>query len=220
VANNSKDDQDSNSAFQGFDVAEIPWKEAYKLLIHCVAPRPIAFVSTLSKAGEANLAPFSFFMGGGSNPPSVAFSPSTEAPGKLKDTLVNIKETGEYTINIVSHSFVEKMNQTSFAYPHGVSEWQKSGLTKAAAVKVKPAHVAESLMAMECKLFQIVQHGEDVGSANYVIGEVVYFHIAREILVDGRIDPTRVDYVARMGGQWYTRATAQSMFELKRPQQG
>jgi len=220
VAKNNTSDQDPDTAFQGFDVAEIPWIEAYKLLIHCVAPRPIAFVSSLSRTGEANLAPFSFFMGGGSNPPSVAFSPSTEAPGKLKDTLINIKETGEYTINIVSHSFINKMNQASYAYPHGVSEWQKSGLNMAPAVKVGPARVAESLMAMECKLFQIVQHGEDVGSANYVIGEVVYFHIAREIMKDGRIDPTRVDYVARMGGQWYTRATPQSMFELKRPEQG
>lgn len=210
----------SNDAFFGFDVAEMPWSEAYRLLIHCVAPRPIAFVSTLSKNGKANLAPFSFFMGGGSNPPSVAFSPSTEAPGKLKDTLVNIKETGEYTINIVSHSFIEKMNQTSFSYPQGVSEWEKSGLTMAPAVKVGPAHVAESLMAMECKLFQIVHHGDNVGSANYVIGEVVYFHIAREIMHNGRIDPTRVDYVARMGGQWYTRATADSMFQLQRPQEG
>ena len=209
-----------NEDFYGFDVAQIHWREAYRMLIHCVAPRPIAFVSTLSQKGEANLAPFSFFMGGGSNPPSVAFSPSTEAPGKLKDTLINIKETGEYTINVVSHGIINKMNQTSFNYPYGVSEWEKSGLTKAPAVKVRPAHVAESLMAMECKLYQIVQHGDDVGSANYVIGEVVYFHIAKSIMQEGRIDPTRVDYVARMGGQWYTRATPEAMFELKRPELG
>lgn len=86
-----------------------------------------------------------------------------------------------------------------------------------AGEKVGPAHVAESLMAMECKLFQIVHHGDDAGSANYVIGEVVYFHIAKSIMHNGRIDPTRVDYVARMGGQWYTRATPEAMFELKRP---
>ncbi len=209
-----------NENFYGFDVAEIPWSDAYRLLIHCVAPRPIAFVSTLSQKGEPNLAPFSFFMGGGSNPPSVAFSPSTEAPGKLKDTLINIKETGDYTINVVSHAIVEKVNQSSYSYPHGVSEWEKNGLTMAPAVKVRPAHVAESLMAMECKLYQVVHHGDGVGSANYVIGEVVYFHIAKSIMKDGHIDPTLVDYVGRMGGRWYTRATPEAMFELKRPEQG
>jgi flavin reductase (DIM6/NTAB) family NADH-FMN oxidoreductase RutF len=213
------DSSNLNNAFYGFDVAQIPWSESYRMLIHCVAPRPIAFVSTLSQKGEANLAPFSFFMGGGSNPPSVAFSPSTEAPGKLKDTLINIKETGQYTINVVSHEIINKMNQTSYSYPHGISEWEKSGLTQAPGVKVRPAHVAESLMAMECKLYQIVHHGDDVGSANYVIGEVVYFHIAKSIMHDGRIDPTKVDYVARMGGQWYTRATREAMFELARPQE-
>jgi flavin reductase (DIM6/NTAB) family NADH-FMN oxidoreductase RutF len=112
------------------------------------------------------------------------------------------------------------MNQTSYSYPHGVSDWEKSGLTQAPAVIVRPAHVAESLMAMECKLYQIVQHGDDVGSANYVIGEVVYFHIAKSIMHEGRIDPTKVDYVGRMGGQWYTRATSEAMFELKRPEEG
>jgi flavin reductase (DIM6/NTAB) family NADH-FMN oxidoreductase RutF len=213
-------DEDSNEKFHGFDVAAIPWQDAYKLLIHCVAPRPIAFVSTLSRAGEPNLAPFSFFMGGGSNPPSVAFSPSTEAPGKLKDTLVNIKDTGEYTINVVSHNVINQVNQASFSYPHGVSEWEKSKLTMAPAKKVRPAHVAECLMAMECKLYQIVSHGDDVGSANYVIGEVVYFHIAKSIMKDGHIDPTLVDYVGRMGGRWYTRAIRDGMFELKRPEQG
>lgn len=128
-----------NEDFIGFDVSEIDWHESYRMLIHCVAPRPIAFVSTLSKKGEPNLAPFSFFMGGGANPPSVAFSPGTEAPGKLKDTLINIMETKEYTINVVSHDIITKMNRTSYSYPHGVSEWEKSGLTMAPAKKsVRP----------------------------------------------------------------------------------
>jgi flavin reductase (DIM6/NTAB) family NADH-FMN oxidoreductase RutF len=209
-----------DSKFYRFDVSQMPTSEAYRLLIHCVAPRPIAFVSTLSKNGQPNLAPFSFFMGGGSNPPSVAFAPNVEVPGKPKDTLLNIQETGEYTINVVSHNILEQMNQASFRYPHGVSEWERTGLTMAPAKKVRPAHVAESLMAMECKLFQIVHHGNDVGSANYVIGEVVYFHIARSIMTDGHVDPTLVDYVARMGGRWYTRATREAMFQLERPREG
>ena len=212
-------DENNNQKFYGFETAKIDWHESYKLLLHCVAPRPIAFVSTLSKKGEANLAPFSFFMGGGANPPSVAFSPGTGEHGQFKDTLLNIKETGEYTINVVSEKIVAQMNQTSFSYERGISEWDKVGLTKAPAVIVRPAHVAESLMAMECKLHQIVQHGEGAGSANYVIGEVVYFHIAKSIMDEGRVDPTRVDYVARLGGLWYTRTGAESMFQLKRPEQ-
>jgi flavin reductase (DIM6/NTAB) family NADH-FMN oxidoreductase RutF len=213
-------DKTEAEKFHRFDVALMPPDEAYRLLIHCVAPRPIAFVSTLSKDGQANLAPFSFFMGGGSNPPSVAFAPNIETFGKPKDTLVNIIETGEYTINVVSHNILEQMNQASYRYPHGVSEWEKTGLTMAPAIKVRPAHVAESLMAMECKLFQIVHHGNDVGSANYVIGEVVYFHIAKSIIKSGHVDPTLVDYVARMGGRWYTRATPEAMFQLERPNNG
>ena len=216
----AEDEEQKQNEFLGFAVADMSVSEAYRLLVHCVAPRPIAFVSTLSAQGEANLAPFSFFMGGGSNPPSVAFAPNLEALDRPKDTLVNIRETGEYTINVVSYAILDKMNQTSYSYPHGVSEWEKTGLTRAPAVLVKPAHVAESLLAMECKLFQIVQHGQEVGSANYVIGEVVYFHISRRIMKDAHVDPTLVDYVARMGGRWYTRAKPEAMFQLARPTHG
>jgi flavin reductase (DIM6/NTAB) family NADH-FMN oxidoreductase RutF len=211
---------DSSAEFLGFDVSTMQKGEAYRLLIHCVAPRPIAFVSTLSKSGQANLAPFSFFMGGGANPPSVAFAPNIEKEGRPKDTLVNIRETGEYTINVVSHNILTEMNQASYSYEHGVSEWQKTGLSQAPAAIVKPCRVAESLMAMECRLFEIVQHGEGIGAANYVIGEVVYFHVNKAIIKEGRIDPTLVDYVGRMGGQWYTRALPEAMFQLARPDKG
>ncbi|HEY9621739.1 MAG TPA: flavin reductase family protein [Crinalium sp.] len=202
----------------GLDPDALSPSDNYRLLSHCVSPRPIAFVSTRSPDGVPNLAPFSYFMAGGANPPSVAISPVTRA-GEPKDTLRNIQATGEYVINIVSYGIREPMNMASLELPYGTSEWDITGFTPAPTVKVKPARVAECLLAMECRLYQIVAHGEGSTSANYVIGEVVYFHVANQLMVDGDIDPIRVDYIARMGGNWYTRVTPQSMFELPRPRQ-
>jgi flavin reductase (DIM6/NTAB) family NADH-FMN oxidoreductase RutF len=207
----------SEEEFIGIDPAQLTPQEAYRILLNCVAPRPIAFVSTLSPEGAPNLAPFSFFMAGGSNPPSVAFSPSLDRNTQPKDTLRNIQATGEYVINVVTYEMRERMNQTSAAYPYGVSEWEEAGFMPAPAVKVQPARVADSPLAMECRLFQIVSHGDGPTSANYVIGEVIYYHVAAHLLVDGRIDPMRVDYIARMSGDWYSRANSPAMFELPRP---
>ncbi|MFM2304806.1 MAG: hypothetical protein RLZZ135_2218 [Cyanobacteriota bacterium] len=158
-------------------------------------------------------------MAGGSNPLSVAFSPNTKADLQLKDTLRNIQTTGEYTINVVSHNMTERMNITAAAFPDGVSEWEQAGFTKSPSIKVQPDRVAESLLAMECRLYQIVPHGAGASAANYVIGEVVYFHVAESLMVNGEIDHTRIDYVSRLGKDWYARANAESMFELPRPPQ-
>jgi flavin reductase (DIM6/NTAB) family NADH-FMN oxidoreductase RutF len=207
----------SANAYQSFDCAELSSSQIYHLLTHCVAPRPIAFVSTISAAGMPNLAPFSYFMAGGTNPPSVAFSPNTNRHGQPKDTLRNIQETREYVINIVSYEICAGMNLTSADFPPDVSEWEPAGFTPAPTIKVRPARVAESLLAMECRLHQIVPHGQGSAAANYVIGEVVYFHVADHVLVNGEIDPTRIDYVSRMGGDWYARANQNCMFELPRP---
>lgn len=191
--------------------------EAYHLLTNMVAPRPIALVSTLSPDGLPNLAPFSFFMAGGINPPSIAFSPTTNRHGQPKDTLRNIKATGEFVINLVSHGMQDRVNLTSLELEYGTSEWECVGFTPASTRKVRPARVAESLMAMECQLYQIIPHGEGVSAANYVIGEVVAFHIAKSLTIDGKVDATQVRYISRMGGDWYSQVTAQSMFELTRP---
>jgi flavin reductase (DIM6/NTAB) family NADH-FMN oxidoreductase RutF len=204
--------------YLGFDCAQLSPTEAYRLLNHLVAPRPIAFVSTISADGIPNLAPFSFFMAGGLNPPSVAFSPLTNRHGQLKDTLQNIQATGEFTINVVSAGMQERVNIASIDFESDVSEWDRAGFTPAPTVRVRPARVAESVMAMECRLYQIVSHGDDVNSANYVIGEVVYFHIAQYLMVNGEIDPTQVNYISRMGGNWYDLVNSDSMFELSRPQ--
>ncbi len=207
----------SETEFRGFDPTSMSGLEAYRLLLHCVSPRPIAFVSSISAEGQANLAPFSFFMAGGASPPSVVFSPTAGREGSPKDTLRNIKETGEYVISVVTYAMRERMNQTSVAYPHGVSEWEEAGFTQRAGVKVRPAHVMESPLALECRLHQIVPHGEGPMSACYVIGEVVYFHAAEWLLEDGHVDPLKVDYIGRMGGDWYTRVKPDAMFELGRP---
>jgi flavin reductase (DIM6/NTAB) family NADH-FMN oxidoreductase RutF len=191
--------------------------EAYRILLACVSPRPIAFVSTCSALGTPNLAPFSFFMAGGSNPPSVMIAPTIDRLGHKKDTQRNIEETGEYVINVVTYAMCERMNVTSAEYPYGISEWTEAGFMPEASHIVAPARVSESPLSMECLLYKIVTHGEGPSSANYVIGEVVCFHVAEELLTDGKIDPTKVDYIGRMSGDYYTRVNSESMFELPRP---
>jgi flavin reductase (DIM6/NTAB) family NADH-FMN oxidoreductase RutF len=157
-------------------------------------------------------------MAGGANPCSVVISPTTTRTGEHKDTLKNIEATGEYVINVVTFSMREKMNQTSPAYPYGVSEWEKAGFSAEPSKIVKPARISESPLALECQLFQIVPHGTGPLSANYVIGEVVCIHVSNELFDEnGDIDPRRIDYISRLGGDWYGRVTEESMFELGRP---
>jgi flavin reductase (DIM6/NTAB) family NADH-FMN oxidoreductase RutF len=205
------------TTFQSIDPAAIPAADAYSLLTGCVVPRPIAFVSSLSRAGTANLAPFSFFNAGGAHPPSLVFSTVTSGAGRDKDTLNNIRETGEYVVHIVPWSVRERMNQASADYPPEVDEFEAAGFTKAPSVRVKPWRAAECPIAMECRLFQILVHGEGPLRANYVIGEVVLFHISEAVLVGGRVDAAKLGAIARLGGANYTRVTPESMFGMPRP---
>ena len=192
--------------------------DAYRLLTHAVAPRPIAFVSTASAAGARNLAPFSFFMGGGASPPSVVISPTTSRKGGPNDTLRNIVETGEFVINLVSFDMRLGMNQASFPYPPEESEWPHAHFTAAPSRLVAPPRVAESAMSLECRCFQVIPHGSGPISANYVIGEVVCFHVAEHLFdATGQVDPRRVDYISRLGADWYGRITPDVLFELARP---
>jgi flavin reductase (DIM6/NTAB) family NADH-FMN oxidoreductase RutF len=208
---------DGVSAFREIDPSAIPPAEAYALLTGCVVPRPIAFVSSLSKTGVANLAPFSFFNAGGAHPPSVVFMPVTSGTSRDKDTLHNVRETGEYVIHIVPWGLRERMNQASADYPPDVDEFVEAGFTKTPSVKVRPARAAECPVALECKLFRIVEHGEGPYHANYVIGEVVYFHLAEAVLTNGRVDASKLDAIARLGGPNYTRVTKESIFAMPRP---
>lgn len=203
--------------FVGIDPAELSMGDAHRLLLHCVSPRPIAFVSTVSSDGRANLAPFSYFMAGGANPPSVAISPLTGRDGSPKDTLRNIQETGEYVINVVTYAMRERMNTASAEFPYGVDEWREAGFSSVPGTRVKPCRVADSPLAIECRLHEVVRHGEGPLSANYVIGEVVYFHVAKSVMPDDTLDPRLVDYISRLGGEWYGRCTPESLFEMGRP---
>ncbi|MCL6536502.1 MAG: flavin reductase family protein [Armatimonadetes bacterium] len=201
-----------------FVPSEMSPREAYALLISCVAPRPIAWVSTCAPDGRVNLAPFSFFNAGGANPVSVVFSCTNFRDGRPKDTLRNVHATGEFVVNIAPYWLAEQMNQTSFEYEYGVSEFEQVGLTRAPSLYVQPPRVAESPIAMECKLFQVVAHGAGAVAANYVIGEVLCFHIAETLLAPGGVvDNLVADYIGRMGESWYVRATPEAMFRLQRP---
>jgi flavin reductase (DIM6/NTAB) family NADH-FMN oxidoreductase RutF len=211
------EDNMQSEEFVGIDPSALNMGDAYRLLLHCVSPRPIAFVSSVSAEGGRNLAPFSYFMAGGANPPSVAISPTTGRDGVAKDTLRNILETGEYTINIVTYAMRERMNAASAEYAYGIDEYSEAGFTPLPGFRVKTDRVAESPLAMECRLHTVVPHGDGPLSANYVIGEVVYFHIAKSVMPDDQLDPRRVDYISRLGGEWYGRCTPESLFQMARP---
>ncbi|MBY0405895.1 MAG: flavin reductase family protein [Cyanobacteria bacterium] len=205
------------SSFVSLDAASLTPNDAYKLIIGSVLPRPIAFVSTLSPSGIANLAPFSFFNGVCSNPPTLMFSVMRRgADGAKKDTLFNIEKTGEFVVNIVSESIVEAMNLTAGEYPSDISEFEVSGLTQLPSFLIKPARVQESLVQLECKLNQIVEIGEGgLGSGSIVIGTIVYFHLNNQVYENGRILTDVLKPVARLAGSSY--CPVRDVFEVARP---
>ncbi len=185
----------------------------YKLLIGSVVPRPIAFVSTVSAEGVYNLAPFSFFNVICAEPPTVCFSTGFRVPAK--DTLTNVLATREFAVNIVSEQIAEQMNVTSGEYPHGVSEFELSGLTPVASDLIKAPYVAESLVNMECKLVQAVEVSTRPRGGTLIIGEVVRFHVAEAIVANFRVDPDQLRAIGRMGGNEYTQT--RDRFVMVRP---
>lgn len=198
------------------DTSSIP--EVHGFLLGGVAPRPIALVATVSAQGVPNLSPFSFFNAVGANPPTVAFSPSRRGrTGTTKDTLNNIRVTGECTIQAVTWQIVHQVNLASTEYPEGINEFAKAGLTPIASEMVKPPRVAESPFQMECKVIQIVELGSGPASGNLVICQVVLFHVDQSIMRDGRIDATLIEHCGRNGGSYYTRVGLDSLFELPKP---
>jgi flavin reductase (DIM6/NTAB) family NADH-FMN oxidoreductase RutF len=196
--------------FLSIDTSTLSSKDCYNLLSNLIIPRPIALVSSISKSGVENLAPFSFFMAGGANPPSVVFSPVVGLNGSEKDTLVNIRETGEYVINLVHKTIADGMNLTSKSIPADESEWDISGFSSLDSLTIRPKRVAESMVQMECKLFSIVEHGAVEGSARYVIGEVTMIHQSTN---GGSFAP-----IARLGGGSYLNVQNGETFELTRPE--
>jgi flavin reductase (DIM6/NTAB) family NADH-FMN oxidoreductase RutF len=221
-------------------VSDLSYPELYNIILSSIGPRPIAWVSTLSAAGQPNLAPFSFFNCVCMDPPLLAFAPGLRSPrpatsaqaqarkegdsketapeetiGEAKDTLRNIREIKEFVVNIVTYDLHEAMNATSGEYQHGVNEFELAKLTPQPSTIVRPARVRESPVSFECQLYQILDFSTAPTSSSLVIGQVVAIHIDDAHLKEGRIDRNSLDLIGRMGGIQYTRTT--NRFELARP---
>jgi flavin reductase (DIM6/NTAB) family NADH-FMN oxidoreductase RutF len=198
---------------------ELPHRERHQLLLSGVAPRPIALIATVDARGIANLSPYSFYNAYASKPPIVAIGPAISAKtGAEKDTYRNLIDTKEATISACTYAMVEAISLASCEYPSDVDEFVKCGLTKADSQFVRPPRVAEAPFAMECRLMENIELRRDIGgNGNIMLLEVVAFHVADSVLTDGRIDPRKMDLVARMGYDWYARAGRENVFEVPKP---
>jgi flavin reductase (DIM6/NTAB) family NADH-FMN oxidoreductase RutF len=200
------------------DPKEISTKKLHGYLLGAVAPRPIAFASTMDEEGNPNLSPFSFFNVFGANPPLLIFSPARRVKNNTtKHTLDNALATKEVVINVVNYDIVQQMSLSSTEYPEGVNEFEKAGFTMLPSDKIKPFRVAESPVQFECKVNEVVFTGEEGGAGNLIICEVVKIHVSNNVLADdGSIDQHKIDLVARAGGNYYTRAR-DGFFEIEKP---
>ena len=198
---------------------DIAVAELQAILQGAVAPRPIAFVSTVDRKGNVNLSPFSFFNLFSSNPPILVFSPVKRIrDSTTKDTLENVFEVPEVVIHIVGFDLVEQMSLASTEYPKGVNEFEKAGLTAVGSDLVDPPRVKEAPVAFECKVNEVKSLGEGGGAGNLVICEVLKIHLDERILdQSGAIDPYKLAPVARLGGNWYSKITPDSLFQIPKP---
>lgn len=202
------------------DFEKLPPRDGYGWLTQAVVPRPIAWVSTVSADGKPNLAPFSFFQGICSNPPTLMFAPTNNRDGGKKDTLRNIEAVPEFVVNVVPYALAAPMNATAAPLPYGENEFDHAKVATAPATKVRPPRVAASPVSIECTLDRIVTIGSGVGAGNAVFGRIVAMHIADHVLAtDGKaIDPTKLDLIARLGGDYYMRTG--ELFTITRPTGG
>jgi flavin reductase (DIM6/NTAB) family NADH-FMN oxidoreductase RutF len=202
-----------------FNPADYEPRQIYKLMTGIIVPRPVALVSTVDRNGKHNLAPFSFFTGVGSNPPTVLFCPSVRASGAAadirKDPLRNVEETGEFVINAVSDEIAAAANATAAEVPPEVDEFVLSGLTPQASEVVRPSRVAESPAQMECKLLQVIYTSREPGGGVVVLGQIVRFHLRADLVDNFRVDPAGLDAVGRMAGNTWART--RERIELIRP---
>lgn len=205
--------------YKTIDPKDISTRELHGYLLGAVAPRPIAFASTIDSQGNVNVSPFSFFNVFGSNPPTLIFSPARRVrDNTTKHTLENVREVPEVVINVVNYAMVEQISLASTEYPKGVNEFVKAGFTQLPSQKVKPPRVGESPVAFECKVKQIVETGSEGGAGNLIICEVVMVHVKEEILdAHGKIDQHKIDLVGRLGGLWYVRASGDALFQVPNP---
>ncbi len=201
------------------DPKEVSTAVLHSYLLGAVAPRPIAFASTIDKDGNPNLAPFSFFNVFSANPPIAVFSPARSGrTGSTKHTYDNIKEVPEVVINVVNYDMVQQVSLASTEYPKGTNEFEKAGFTQVASHKVKPFRVKESPAQLECVVKQVIELGDKGGAGNLIICEVVMMHVNEAVLdANKNIDPHKIDLVARMGGNWYSRSNGDALFEVAKP---
>lgn len=196
------------------EMSSLRTRDVYAWLTSVIVPRPIAWVSTRSSRGIENLAPYSYFSGLASSPPLVTLGIANLRDGKEKDTLRNARESGFLCVNIVEEPFVEQMNRTSGDFPSDVSEFHETGLTSTACTAIPCVRVAESRVAMECRLVDVHPYGNGPG-VNLVVAEVIHLHVADELIEDGTIADDRLRPVARLGGTAY--AGIGNAFHLPRP---
>lgn len=198
-------------------VTEIPWQSLYKIMIGSILPRPIGWISTVDKEGNFNLAPFSFFNAICANPPHLLFSPMIRSTdGNEKDTLRNVRDTGEFVVNIVTEDLAEAMNLTATEFPEKVNEFTIAELETSPSSAVRAPRVAESPLHFECKLAQILEFGDQPGGGSLVIGRIVHLHVDESVLFGGdKIDLARLRPIGRLAGNYYCRVT--DLFELIRP---
>lgn len=195
--------------------ASLDAKEVHGLLMGCVTPRPIAFVSTIGENGIYNVAPFSCFTLMSMHPAIVGFAIGRRRGGNKKDTLVNIEYSGDFVVNIVSESIGQAMNQTAGDYPIDVDEFKEAGLTPVAGDRVRSPRVAESPIHFECSLMEIMEFGTFPRLHNFVVGEILIVHVRDELITDGVIKEDRVKAIGRLGEDFYCRT--RDVFEMKRP---
>jgi flavin reductase (DIM6/NTAB) family NADH-FMN oxidoreductase RutF len=208
-----------NKKYLEFIPGEVPKRDMHQILLSGVAPRPIALVSTISKDGILNLAPYSFFNAFASNPPIIAIGPAiSAATGKIKDTYTNIIETGECTINAVTFDMTEQISLASCEFSPDVNEFEKSGLHPIDSHEVKAPRVMESPFQMECTLIESIALKREIGgNGNIMLLEVVKIHAEEHVFSDGKLDPQKLDLVARMGYDYYCRAHGNAIFEVFKP---
>ncbi|MCB0756096.1 MAG: flavin reductase family protein [Flavobacteriales bacterium] len=204
---------------KSFTPSEMETPQLHGLLLSAIAPRPIAFVSTIDADGNPNLAPFSFFNVFSANPPIAIFSPARRVKGNTtKHTLDNVEATKECVINVVSYDMLHQMNLASCEFDTGVNEFEKSGLSAIPSEVIKPFRVKEAPVQFECKVREVIHLGENGGAGNLVVSEVVRMHFRDDVFgEDGNPDPQKLDLVSRMGQNWYCRAHGEAVFEVPKP---
>lgn len=208
-----------NKPIRSIDPKEIPVAELQTLLQTAIAPRPICFASTIDKNGIPNLSPFSFFNMFSTNPPVFVFSPARRVrDNTIKHTLENVYEVAEVVINVVNYDLVQQCSLSSTEYEKGVNEFEKAGLTPIPSELIKPYRVKESPVQMECKVKQVIELGHTPGAGNLIICELLRLHINESVLDErGHINQHKIDLVARLGGDWYCRASGPALFEVEKP---